>query len=569
LIALLALGCSKAELPNQTQPKTILEVTAVDNKGVVLSSVAVAINGEIVGETPYVNEEAPAGNHALRLTKEGYKIYSQQVIIEKGQPNNVEGILEPLPATDGQLLVTTNFDSVDVKVVDTHGNTVGSSYLRSSSYVLTAGGYVVSGAKAGCETIVEAVEIEAGRTTTVNLQLVLPQSQPPTLTFSVKEDSVRQGEEMTLNWQTDGYQVIIDQGIGTRGPKGSEKIIAQNTGQRIFTATAYSRDNLTTPLSDTVYIIHKPVAPSLTFSVLEDSVEFGKPVNLEWNSDGHQVIIDQGVGPRGPYGSEEKIFGNPGWKFVTAAAYGDDNLVTIKRDSVLITEANNPVLPIVMLAATRKVSVNGTATISWFSLNADYIVVDFVDNPALYGQAQTSFSTAGIRVVTATAYNADGYTTAKDTIEVVEPEVTPIDDIVVGADVTVRADQGASGYESLDAATVTIVQSGYYRVLVETWYNSGDSQRNESFYLQLRGTDHHAILPNDPNAGDQKVVPDDPGEPHTATRDGGRFYLEAGTKHIDVYHYAKISGQYTRFLDGAIDGPESVKIKGFKLVFIN
>ena len=74
--------------------------------------------------------------------------------------------------------------------------------------------------------------------------------------------------------------------------------------------------------------------------------------------------------------------------------------------------------------------------------------------------------------------------------------------------------------------------------------------------------------PENGNSGHYKVVPDDPGTPHSASRESGIFEFSAGTHAIDVLHYAKISNRYPQLLNGPIKGPESVKILGFRLVFL-
>ena len=76
------------------------------------------------------------------------------------------------------------------------------------------------------------------------------------------------------------------------------------------------------------------------------------------------------------------------------------------------------------------------------------------------------------------------------------------------------------------------------------------------------------IAPQNPNAGVFKVVPDDPGKPHTASRPSGVFNLTAGSYRIDLCHYAKIANLYPQFINGAISGPESVKILGFRLEYL-
>ncbi|MFQ6115260.1 MAG: hypothetical protein ACE5NG_14475, partial [bacterium] len=305
--------------------------------------------------------------------------------------------------------------------------------------------------------------------------------------------------------------------------------------------------------------------PTLDFSVIPDSVLFGEPVPIQWQSDGYQVVIDQGVGIRGPVGYEEVEFANPGKKVFTATAYGEDNLFTIRQDSVLVKEAPEPISPLVVLSTTRVVTVDSLATISWYSQNADYVVVDYVDNADLQGRVNVTFSTPGTRIVTATAFNQAGYTSATDTIEVVEPTVNSVDDIIVPAQVSVRADKGSVDN---NAATINVETPGKYQIFAEVWYNSGDAQLNESYYLLIRDEFGQEHPPQNPNAGIYKVVPDDPGEPHTVSQESGIFRLSAGTHVIEVIHYANISDIYPQFLNGPIDGPESVKILGFRLVYV-
>jgi len=387
---------------------------------------------------------------------------------------------------EGELIITVNEDSTLITVKDLNENLIAKTYSRYSSHKLVPGHYLVFGEKDGKLPFSELVEVLSGKETVVQIEL----SSPP---------------------------------------------------------------------AD---------APSLSFSVASDTVEYGEAVLIEWQSNGFQVIIDQGVGTRGPVGSEEVIFANPGKKVFTATAYGQDNLLTIKQDSILVKEAAAPILPVIMLSATSQITVNASAKITWFSQNADYLVVDYVDNPDSQGSKEISFSTPGLRIVTATAYNQTGYVSATDTIEVVEPEVTSVDDIIILVKIGVRADKGESGMVKRDAGIFEIESSGKYKIVTEVWYNSGDSQLNESFYLQIRDGDGKISLPQNPNAGIYNVVPDDPGAPHTASRESGVFELSQGTHAIDVLHYAKISNYYPQFLNGPITGPESVKILGFRLVYL-
>ncbi|MCH9007321.1 PEGA domain-containing protein [candidate division KSB1 bacterium] len=568
-LAVVVLGCSKAEIPLGPARQTTLEVIAIDVNGSEVDSADVFLDGVKVGVTPYNSQDVQPGLRALRVTQDGFRVYSEQLVVVEGGVYVIEAVMEPLPPDQGQLLVSVNLDSTLVQVLNASNWLVAETYDKTSVHFLPPGDYLVTGRKEGFPTVEEAVEIHPSQTTTVNLELDTGGGGAPALAFSIVEDTVKLGEPINLTWQSNGVQVIVDQGVGVRGPNGSERLVCATAGLKVFTATAYSIDNLTTEATDTVYIESVAINPPvLEFDVLQDSVEFGEPVFIQWQTDGFQVVIDQGVGTRGPAGSEEVNFEHPGKKVFTATAYGQDNLLTVMKDSVYIKDAPLPPHPVVMLSTTRMVTVNTPATISWQSQNADYVVVDFVSAAGLEGAEEITFTTPGIRIVTATAFNQRGYTSTSDTIEVVEPEVDTVDDILVAANVSVRADKGESGYVARNAGTFFVETAGKYRVLAEVWYNSGDSQRNESYYLDIEDDSGSTILPRDPNAGIHKVVPDDPGDPHTVPRKSGVFKLSEGEHAVNVYHYAKIADVYTQFINDEIDGPESVKLLGFKLVYV-
>lgn len=143
-----------------------------------------------------------------------------------------------------------------------------------------------------------------------------------------------------------------------------------------------------------------------------------------------------------------------------------------------------------------------------------------------------------------------------------------VDDIEINGSTVVRADRGQSGYTDKSAGTVRIAVPGLYKIESLVWYDSGDRQKNESLYLELRDENGDVLLPENPNAGVHKVVPDDPGPEHTVYRDSGTFRLSAQGYQIDVHHYAKISREFPQFLNGNISGAESAHVRGFKLIFV-
>ncbi|MBD3376928.1 hypothetical protein GF406_18015 [candidate division KSB1 bacterium] len=136
--------------------------------------------------------------------------------------------------------------------------------------------------------------------------------------------------------------------------------------------------------------------------------------------------------------------------------------------------------------------------------------------------------------------------------EIYDYELTPA---VVG----VRADNGPKRMYA-EVITIDIFHEGYYQIIPKILYNSGDEQKNESFYLTVRDQFDTVHTPVDSNAGPYKVIEDDPGPPHTAWRLGGRFYLYPGPNTIEMHHYAKIMDEYPQFMNGPIGGPESIRL---------
>jgi len=570
LVGVLAIfACSKAELPTATLTTTTLSVNAVTEVGGSLDSAKVFLNGGMIGHTPLNIEQVNAGLYAIRVARPGFKIFSEQIFIEEGLDYSIEAILGELQPDQGQLLVTVNRDSALVQIFNEAGELFLETDKNASVHTLSPGNYLVTAEVQNCPKAEARIDVLPNEVVSVNLYLA-DAGVAPTLNLSFQQDSVLVGDNIRMSWNTDGQYVIIDQGVGSRGSSGAETLNFETPGARIFTATAYGINNMTTQATAQVVVYDiQPEPPTLTFSIEQDSLEFGEAATITWQSNGRQVIIDRGIGSRGPSGSEEVAFINPGTKIFKATAYGENNLLTIASDSVYVKEAELPENPMVMLSATRKVTINNPATITWQSQNADYIIVDYVQNAASSGQNEVIFTTPGIRIVRATAYNAAGYTSAADTIEVVEPSVTTVDDILISTQSVVRADQGENGYHSYAAGSFNVESAGEYRVYAEVWYNSGDDQLNESYYLDISDNLGNLELPRDRNAGNQKVIADDPGMPHTKTRDSGVFKLNVGQHQINIHHYAKISDNYPQLLNGSINGPESVKILGFRLVYID
>jgi hypothetical protein len=244
--------------------------------------------------------------------------------------------------------------------------------------------------------------------------------------------------------------------------------------------------------------------------------------------------------------------------------------MTIKKAQVVVKDPAMPKLPIIALAMVDSVQVGFPFTIEWHSQNANQVDVDYVQNPRLNGKAEIIFQSAGRRIISATAYNQEGQALVEDTVEVVSiaPSLPQVAPILITANAKVGAIHPQLSQVIANIGPATVTQEGYYRVSATVWYNSGDDQKNESFFIVISDEFNRKIYPKDANAGSYKVVPDDPGAPHTAVRDAGLFYLSRGQIAIDLHHYYTISKQYPQFIvDGPINDAESVEVISFKLEY--
>ena len=393
--------------------------------------------------------------------------------------------------------------------------------------------------------------------------------EPPQIELSVNPMHVGLDEQVVITWSSKNATAVDIDFVPNPGLSGQWKTSFSEEGEYIIRGKAYGANASVAMDMDTLVVTTMP-PPELDFEIEPGSVKYGDPATLTWRSNGIRVVIDQGVGTRGPVGSEEYFAKHPGTKYFTAIAYGENGMTTIVTDSVTFIEVDDPILPVVSLTVIDSIKVGEPAVIEWRSWKADRVDVDYVPGAGLNGKAEIVFDSPGMREITAFAFNEYGQSEVMDTVVVVEEEVSPqIESIILPTTAAVCAFHQSIPRRVDDAASAEIGTAGYYRIVVGTWYNSGDSQKNESYYITVTNSNGETT-PEDPNAGVYKVVPDEPGSPHTSERDAGIFYLPEGLNSINVMHYYLIADQYPQFVvDGPITSYESIHLLYFKLEFVH
>ena len=146
-------------------------------------------------------------------------------------------------------------------------------------------------------------------------------------------------------------------------------------------------------------------------------------------------------------------------------------------------------------------------------------------------------------------------------------EIAGADSIIISDIQALLLADSTLGRLSDTLAVVDIESAGHYRIWVKTWYNSGDEQQNESYFLTVIRPDGQIERPTDPNAGPYKVVADLPGPPRTLMRDAGRFYLPRGQNMLIAHHYVTIADSFPQFWHTPVKMPESVFLQSLALVF--
>jgi hypothetical protein len=568
------IGCSKAPLPTETtdKPEIIepakLYITALQADSQPINEARVFLNGNYIGVTPLEYQVEDEGICAIRIQKEHFLVHSQSVEILLSKSVYVEAVLHPIPDHKGQLLITIDQDSSEIQVNDLGGTMIHQRLGKETAVVLASSGYFIKVLKNGFQPLLRATKVIEDSVTIENLQLSpLSITQSPQISLEVP-DSVLVNHPVLVKWQSSNASRVDIDFIDNPGLTGKREIIFTTAGRRIITATAYN-NSMVVSTSDTVMVYSpttvNPKLPSLMLNVSPKVVNAGEPVNIQWQTDGTQVIIDQGIGIRGHEGNEEKIFTSPGTKIFTAIAYNKEGLTKIAKDSVYVKQVAGQ-LPDITLQVTDSALINESISIEWQSTNAQRVDIDYLGSVGLNGKSEVRFDTPGKRIITATAYNTTGQKAVQDTVII----YLKTDPIHIACGFKIGAVHPTIKQVEKNAAKVSINQSGRYKVIAEVEYDSGDEQKNESFYLAIRNSDDTVRWPIDPNVGSYKVVADDPGPVHIAKRDAGIFNFSSGINTFELYHYVTISRQFPQFVVGSqITGAESVRILSFEIVYLS
>lgn len=271
----------------------------------------------------------PAAGYFVRVTKKGFEPISRatnvandsvtienlkMVALKETQPPQIELIVPDSAGASQPFPVewrTENATQVDIDYITNPG---------------LNGKREITFSTPGKRCISATAYNESGKVTQIDSIIIYesgtPQPAAPQLDFSASPKVVAFGDPVTVEWETNGSYVIIDNGIGTRGKQGSEEIVFKSSGTKVITAIAYNANRKSTVVKDSVYVKAPdgPVMPEIALAAT-DTVETGEPVTIEWQSQNAETVDIDYLGQVGPNGKTEVTFDTPGERTINARAY--------------------------------------------------------------------------------------------------------------------------------------------------------------------------------------------------------------------------------------------------------
>ncbi len=569
IFVLLFSFCEKAELTGPQPPdfdqKIFLTVTTKDTLGNVIDSAEVSIDSSVVGHTPFEGEvEMEAGEHHLKVNKEGYVSYETNFCVDEDDDNldfkvfleTVEDTIDEAPDS-GEVYINLNVKAdVQIKKVSTD-KLVVDTLVKELYTVLEKGIYHLSVSKPGYTSFEEGFQVTDSSSKVFNVSLEKLDADSLWITTNVpKKDTV--GHDIGISWEaTEGSSVHISPQIGDVGSKGKSVLSFSSPGEKVVTFLVEKGDRSLVH-QDTIEVLSDDAELFLNFQIKEDTVEVGDYASLFWKSNAEYVNFDHGIGQKSASGNTTVSFSEAGKEVISCMAVrGGDSL--IKFDTVVVVEPASE-LPLFSMSVNNAYVKKGeSARVSWKSSKADYVSIDRVSNPSLNGSANISFDNLGKKVIVGIARNKAGV--SRDSVVV---EVVP-GDIVFDVDTSVANKEALSVcYGVVD---VDIDTAGYYRIYAEVSLET--SEDNESFFIQVVHDIMKTETPTDPNLLDlYKIVVDDRDVSGFVQRDCGRFWMEKGSNLVDLYHYGQIAGNHPEFVQGYLS-LDKVEVKNIIIKWVS
>jgi serine/threonine-protein kinase len=276
----------------------------------------------------------PAGNHAIRVEKEGYDSPSQQVEIAANKETNAPTFKLSQVAM-GTLVVKTTVDAVDVFV---DGARKGITRNRKLNLQLGEGKHEIRVEKQGYDVqpASKQVDITGQKAVPVEFALVERAAPPPSsikpaapnASFTASATTIQQGDSTTLKWDTqNATEVSIDNGIGRVASSGTQPVSPRESTTYTLTATGPGG----TDTHQLAVSVSAPKAPVAMLSASSAAISQGQSTTLTWQTQNAiTVTIDNGVGQVAANGSQSVSPSNSTTYTLTAKGPGGTQTVVTR-----------------------------------------------------------------------------------------------------------------------------------------------------------------------------------------------------------------------------------------------
>ena len=197
---------------------------------------------------------------------------------------------------------------------------------------------------------------------------VIDPSVSPAVSISATPDIITLGETFILNWNsTNADSCVIEPGIGSVDLNGPMEISIGAT--TIYTIAATGPAGTTTK-SVTVIVNSPTVPPTVELSSSPETVPFGQPAILTWNSTNtYSCTIEPGIGRVNLNGSINVSPAATTTYTITATGYAGTT-----TSSAAVTVIPLPTMN--FSANPSSITVGESATLTWNSVNADSCVIE-------------------------------------------------------------------------------------------------------------------------------------------------------------------------------------------------
>jgi eukaryotic-like serine/threonine-protein kinase len=293
----------------------------------------------------------PLGSYVVHVEKPGYEPSApRNVEVASNNDAPVKFTLNPsnntpnnVPPKDSYLVITGN-PGADVLV---DGNVWGKVPAEAAAYVKVTPGseHRIELSLKGYEPWTDRKTVKAGERLAVSAAMRPLSSPPPSvISFSASPLKIRQGESVTLKWQTaNATEVSIDPGIGAvKEANGQKQVDPNDTTTYTLTAKGTGQPARSSPV--VVTVIPAPLPTPTATLTAPSSVQKGQSVTLNWTTqNAKSVSIDNGIGSVDPKGQKQVTPGAT--TTYTLTAKGADGTPVTSSARVEVTSAPPPPPP--------------------------------------------------------------------------------------------------------------------------------------------------------------------------------------------------------------------------------